>query len=68
MYDIRIRENSLFGVNTIISLAYINLPVYPRILESWQDNLNNLEAYSEPCQMPKMEVFAKIVNGYKRLG
>ena len=30
-----------------MSLAYINLPVYPRILETWQENLSNLEAYSE---------------------
>ena len=26
---IQTKENSQFGVNTIISLAYINLPVYP---------------------------------------
>ena len=29
---------------------------------------DNPEAYSEACQTPKMEVFAKIVNGYEQLG
>ena len=52
----------------MISLTYIDLPVYPRIVEPWQDNLSNPEAYSEPCQISKMEFFAKIVNGYKGLG
>ena len=42
-----------------MSLAYINLPVYPRILETWQENLSNLEAYSEPCQVSKVEVLRK---------
>ena len=42
--------------------------MYPRILQPWQDSLSNPEAYLEPCQISKMEVFAKIVNGYKRLG
>ena len=45
MYDIQITENFQFGVNTINSLAYINLPVYPH-----QSNLSNTEAYSESCQ------------------
>ena len=59
MYDFRTRENSWFGVNIIISLAYINLPVYPRILEPRQVNLSNPEAYSEPCEIAKMEFFRK---------
>ena len=63
MYDFRIKENCKFGVNNIISLAYINLPVYPRILEPLKFNLSNPEAYAEPCQMSKMEFFVKIVNG-----
>ena len=33
------------------------------IVELWDVNLSNPEAYSEPCQIPKMEFFAKIVNG-----
>ena len=37
------------------------------LLEPWQSNLHNLEAYSEPCQIFKMECFVKIVNGYKPL-
>ena len=37
----------LFGVNTIISLVHINLPVLK--LEPRQSNLSNPEAYSEPC-------------------
>ena len=45
MYDIQITENFQFGVNTINSLAYIKLPVYPH-----QSNLSNPEAYSESCQ------------------
>ena len=67
MCDLRIRENSQFRVNTIISLAYINLPMYPCILQPWQVNLSNPEAYSDPCQISKMEFFRKIVNGYNRL-
>ena len=54
-------------MDTIISLAYINLPVYPRIIEPQQVNLSNPEANSEPCQISKMELFAKIVNGQKPL-
>ena len=58
--DIRIRKNYLFGVNTIISLAYIKLNMYhkPR-----QVNFSNAEAYSEFCQISKRELFRKIVNG-----
>ena len=50
-------------MNTIISLAYINLSVYPRIVEPRQVNLSNPEVYSEPCQISKMEFLAKIANG-----
>ena len=56
-YDIQISENFQFGVNTIISLAYINLPMYPQ-----QSNLSNPEAYSESCQTCGMfceKVFVK---------
>ena len=49
-------------MNTIRSLAYINLPVSPRILEPWEINSSNPEAYSEPGQISTMEFFAKIVN------
>ena len=41
--------------------------MYPRILEPRQVNLSYPETYSEPCQISKMEFFAKIVNGYKRI-
>ena len=41
MYDIRTGES--FGVNNIISKAYINILVYPCILEPWQFNLSNPE-------------------------
>ena len=34
---------------------------------SWQLNLSNPEAYSEPCQISKVEFLTKIVNGYKQL-
>ena len=39
---------------------YINLPVYP---SQRQVNLSYTEAYSEPCQISKMEFLAKIVKG-----
>ena len=55
-------ENSKFGVNTIISLAYIKRSRVS-LLEPWQNNVSNPEAYSEPCRTFKMECFAKIVNG-----
>ena len=35
--------------------------MYPRILEPRQVNLSNLEAYSEPYKVSKMEFFAEIV-------
>ena len=53
-------EKSKFGVNTIISLAYIKYSEL-FLLEPWQNSLNNLEAYSEPCQTSKMESFSIIV-------
>ena len=40
-------------------------PSYVSLLEPWQSNLSNPEAYSKPCQTSKMECFAKIVNGSK---
>ena len=54
-------------MNNIISLAYINFLMYPRILEPWQFNLINPEAYSEPCQIYKMEFFLEIVHGRQLL-
>ena len=33
------------------------------LLDPQQNNLSNLQAYSEPCQTSKMECFAEIVNG-----
>ena len=51
----------------MISLAYINLPLYPPILDPQQFNLSIPEAYSEPCQVSKMEFFVKIVNDLKSL-
>ena len=54
-------------MNNIISLAYINFLMYPRILEPWQFNLINSEAYSEPCQIYKMEFFLEIVHGRQLL-
>ena len=50
-------KNSQFGVNAIISLANINLPVYPH-----QSNLSNPEAYSESCQTSKWIVLQKKKN------
>ena len=38
-------------------------PSCASLLESLQSNLSNPQAYSEPCQTPKMENFEKIVNG-----
>ena len=50
-------ENSQFGVNTIISLAYIKQSwVY--LWEPRQNNLSNPEVCSEPCQKSKI-VFCK---------
>ena len=63
MYDIRIRKNSLFGVNTIISLAYIYQPSCVSLLKPRQSNLSDPEAYPEPYQTSKMDCFVKIVNG-----
>ena len=57
MYDFRIRENPQFGLSNLISLVYINLSAYLRILEPPRVNLSNPEAYSEPCQISKMEIF-----------
>ena len=55
-------ENFKFGVNTIISLAYVKYS-HVSLLEPQQNTVNNLEAYSDPCQTPKMECFLKTVNG-----
>ena len=38
-------------------------PSHVSLLEPQQNNLTNLEAYSEPCLASKMECCAKIVNG-----
>ena len=53
MYDFRIRGNSKFRVNTIISATYIKCSCVS-LLEPWQNNLSNPEAYSEPCQTSKI--------------
>ena len=50
-------KGKFLGVNTIISLAYINLPVYLTVLELI--NFSNPEAYSEPCQTYKIAFFCK---------
>ena len=60
--NLRARDNSFFGMNTIISLAYINL-----LLKLQQNNLSDPEAYPEPCQTSKMDCFVKIVNGLNLL-
>ena len=64
LYDFRIRGE--FWVNTIISLIYSKYSSVS-LLESGQNNLGNLEAYSELCQTSKMECFQKIVNSWKLL-
>ena len=33
--------------------------MYPRVLEPRQVNLSNAEAYSEPCQISKIEFFCE---------
>ena len=45
---VRVQLQSL-GVNTIISLAYIQRSRVS-ILEPWQNNLSNPKKYSEACQ------------------
>ena len=51
----------MFGVNAIISLAFIKFSkVF--LLEPQQNNLSNPEVYLEPCHAPKMEHFVKAVN------
>ena len=55
-------ENSKFGVNTIISLAYVKCS-HVSLTEPGQNTANDLEAYSEPCQTSKMGCFSKIVSG-----
>ena len=64
LYDFRIRGE--FWVNTIISLIYSKYSSVS-LLESGQNNLGNLEAYSELCQTSKMECFQKVVNSWKLL-
>ena len=60
MYDFRIRKILIwreyynqFGLYQHSSVS---------LLEPLQNSLGNSEAYSEPCQISKMEFFAKIVN------
>ena len=52
----------MITVNIIISLANIKCSRVS-LIEPRQNNLSNPEAYSELCQTPKMEYFAKIING-----
>ena len=60
MYDFIIRQNSKFEMKTITSLVYIKLP-HLSLLALWQNNLSNLDIYSEPFQAPNCqeEVFFK---------
>ena len=50
-------DGKMFGVNSIISLAYIK-SLHAPLLEPWQNNLSNPEAYLEACQTSKI-VFCK---------
>ena len=59
LYNFRIKENSKFWVNTIISLICSK----HCLSEPRQSNVSNPEAYSEPCQTSKMGCFVIIVNG-----
>ena len=61
MYDFWTRWKFKFGVNNIISLAYIKYSTVS-LFEPRQNNLINPEAYSEPGQTSKMECFTKIIN------
>ena len=60
MYAFWIKENSKFGVNTVTSLAYIKQSLLS-LQEPQQNNLIDLEVYSESCQASKIESFVKIV-------
>ena len=60
MYAFWIKENSKFGVNTVTSLAYIKQSLLS-LQEPQQNNLSDLEVYSESCQASKIESFVKIV-------
>ena len=42
-------------------------PSHVPFLKPWQNNLNDPEAYPEPCQTSKMDCFVKIVNSLKLL-
>ena len=42
-------------------------PSHVPFLKPWQNNLNDPEAYPEPCQTSKMDCFVKIVNGLNLL-
>ena len=64
MYDIKIRENSLFGLNNQFGIYQ---PSHVSLLKLWQNNLSDAEAYAEPCQTSKMDCFVKIVNGLNLL-
>ena len=50
----------------MLSMAYVKRS-HVSLLELWQKNVNNPEAYSEPSQTSKMECFVKIVNGWNLL-
>ena len=60
MYAFWIKENPKFGVNTVTSLAYIKQS-WVSLQEPQENNLSDLEVYSEPCQASKIESFVKIV-------
>ena len=60
MYAFWIKENSKFGVNTVTSLAYIKQSLLS-LQEPQQNNLSDLEVYSESCQASKIDSFVKIV-------
>ena len=53
-------------MNTLISTAYIK-HFHVLLLELWQNNFNDPEAYLEPGETSKLESFAKIVNNQKPL-
>ena len=63
MYDIRIREKPLFGVNIYYNQFGIYQPSRVPLLKPWQNNLTDPEAHQQPCQTSKMDCFAKLING-----
>ena len=56
-----LRKNSKFGVNAIISLAYIKQSQVS-LWEPWQKIVSNPEVYSEPCQtVCQIKCFVKMI-------